>query len=284
MVRRLDDGDFRAYRKILEPDDFALSDGEPDPPPTDLISEDVWDGIMTLPDDVAIRTTSFQGDRVSLLHELWAGWIDVLPVGGVLSEASLDVSDDFAASTFNLVHGYYKQAIATLRSALETMVFASSCELTGSMNVWLDWKQGSELKLNDANKNLSALPSIAKYDAKVRSSIGIGMFINPTNQNEMNWIRNLYKRLCGFSHASGDKTNFDLWKSNGPVYSASGMKLSYCFYLETYVVVLILARLTRSNVAMPKEAEVLFHGESLPQYLGEPFAAICSRYYTALFA
>lgn len=284
MVCRLEDGDFRAHRKVLEPDDFALSDGKSDQPPTDLISADAWDGIMTLPDDVAIRTTNHEGSRVSLLHELWEGWISVLPEGGVLSEAALDVSDDLAASTFNIVHGYYKQAIATLRSALETMMLASSCELSGSMDVWLDWKLGSELKFNDANRNLAVLPKIAKYDADVRSRAGVGMFINPTNQNEKNWVRNLYKRLCGFSHASGDKANFDLWKSNGPVYSASGMKLSYCFYLETYTAMLLLARLTRDNFPLPPAAKVLFHDESLPQFIVDPFTVVCSDYHATLFA
>lgn len=75
MVRQLDSDDFRARRKVLESDDFASTDGEPDPPPSDLISEEAWDGIMTLPDDVAIRTTSHLGEWVALLYHLWGdGW------------------------------------------------------------------------------------------------------------------------------------------------------------------------------------------------------------------
>lgn len=71
MVRLLDSDDFRARREVLESDDFASADGEPDPPPSALISEETWDGIMTLPDDVAIRTTSHLGEWVELLHDLW---------------------------------------------------------------------------------------------------------------------------------------------------------------------------------------------------------------------
>jgi hypothetical protein len=119
MTRPLDLEDFRAIRKVLEPTDFALGSEDPDPPPTDLIPIAVWDGIMTLPGDVAIRTTSYQGDRIALLYELWSDWIRVMPHRGFLSVCMLDAADDFAAALFNLLHGFYKQAIAALRNALD---------------------------------------------------------------------------------------------------------------------------------------------------------------------
>ena len=53
MTRYLPTNDFRAVRKVLEADDFALSEG-PELPPSDLIKAKMWSGIMTLPDDVAI--------------------------------------------------------------------------------------------------------------------------------------------------------------------------------------------------------------------------------------
>jgi hypothetical protein len=49
MVSKLNSEDFRSSRMILDPDDFALGDEEPDPPPSDLIAREVWEGIMTLP-------------------------------------------------------------------------------------------------------------------------------------------------------------------------------------------------------------------------------------------
>ena len=58
MVRKLNATDFRARRMVLEPDDFALTDSEPEPAPTDLVDPTVWHGIMDIADDVAIRTTS----------------------------------------------------------------------------------------------------------------------------------------------------------------------------------------------------------------------------------
>jgi hypothetical protein len=33
MARNMDLDDFRAIRRVLEPDDFAVTDGKPDSPP-----------------------------------------------------------------------------------------------------------------------------------------------------------------------------------------------------------------------------------------------------------
>jgi hypothetical protein len=75
MVRKLPATDFRARRMVLEPNDFGQTDGKPDTGPTDLVDLAVWHSIMDIADDVAIRTTSHQGSRIGLLHELWArGW------------------------------------------------------------------------------------------------------------------------------------------------------------------------------------------------------------------
>ncbi|MCA3774050.1 MAG: hypothetical protein IN818_03430, partial [Cutibacterium sp.] len=145
MVRLLAFDDFRAHRKVLDSDDFALTDGEPDPPPRDLVSQEVWDGIMTLPDDVVIRTTSHLGEWVELLYDLWGGWINSLPRRSIVTQAMLDCADDFSAALFNLVHGYYKQAIAALRNALETMVLACECTLSGTVETWHEWQDGKEI-------------------------------------------------------------------------------------------------------------------------------------------
>jgi hypothetical protein len=58
MVHRLPLTDFRARRSVLDPDDFAGGDDLPDPPPSDLIDPDTWQGIVGLPDDVSVRTSN----------------------------------------------------------------------------------------------------------------------------------------------------------------------------------------------------------------------------------
>jgi hypothetical protein len=111
--------DFRARRYVLEPDDFALSDDGLESPPSDLIPEHDWRGIMDLPGDVAIRTTSHQGRRIASLHKLIGAWTEAFPPSpGIISHGMLDTFDAFQAFLFNMVHGFYKEAIAGLRNAL----------------------------------------------------------------------------------------------------------------------------------------------------------------------
>jgi len=40
--------DFRAIRVVLEPNDFALAP-DTEPPPSDLIDEETWHGIVDVP-------------------------------------------------------------------------------------------------------------------------------------------------------------------------------------------------------------------------------------------
>jgi hypothetical protein len=67
--------DFRAVRIVLEPDDFALTNGEPDIP-DDLVDRETWNGIMVLPDDVAIRTSNHKGGWLKELYHQQALWTE----------------------------------------------------------------------------------------------------------------------------------------------------------------------------------------------------------------
>ena len=68
--------DFRAIRKVLEPHEFAL--GGDDVPPTNLIDQETWHGIMNLPDDVAISISDHHGTRLKLLYSLWGDWVEAI--------------------------------------------------------------------------------------------------------------------------------------------------------------------------------------------------------------
>lgn len=283
MVRHLDASDFRAHRKVLDPDDFALTDGEPDPPPSDLVSEEVWDGIMTLPDDVAIRTTSHLGEWVELLHELWEGWIDSLPRRSnprrsIIADAMLDCADDFSAALFNLVHGYYKQAISALRNSLETTVVACESSLSGSVDRWHAWQRGKETGFSKVLTTLSNNARFIEVEAKVRSLTGGGLFPDSTNKDGIAWARNLYQRLSNFSHARGDSTNGVLWESTGPVYSEKGMMAACYLYLETYVLLVLLVKGTLNRFRVPRASLHLFSLDNLLVFCPEPFPRICEKY------
>lgn len=283
MVRPLDPSDFRAHRKILEPDDFALCDGETDPSPTDLISEVAWDGIMTLPDDVAVRTTSYQGERIELLYDLWAGWIESMPRRSIVADAMLDSADDLSAAVFNLVHGFYNQAISSLRSALETTALACECSLTQSPKRWEAWQSGSEVRYADICKALAVQDRFLALETNSRAATGGSIFPDQNGHGNA-WGRNLYHRLSKFSHARGDSTNGQLWKSNGPIYSEDGMRVSYHLYVETYALLIILLTVANESFRIPDAAKILFKPDSILIFCPEPFADVCATYSIKVFA
>src|SRR5262249_53140119 len=123
MSHALPWGDFRARRSVLDPDDFALSDEEPDRPPSDPIDETVWDSIVGLPDDVSIRTSEHHGTALKVQQGLLAAWISALtfevfgekPMDPA-AHAVLDVGDELQAATYEILTGYYHQAANSLRS------------------------------------------------------------------------------------------------------------------------------------------------------------------------
>lgn len=283
MTRKLDLKDFRAVRRVLEPDDFAVSDGGPEPAPTDLISEDAWHGIMLLPDDVAIRTTSHQGSRIALLYALWSNWIEMLPTKGILLDGMLDGGDDLAAALFDLTHGYYKQAVASLRNFLEVMVFACDCHISNNERKWLAWRNGKELRFTDIAKKLGKRIDIKTKEERAFSETGTCIFPSTTKERKnKDWLGNLYGRFCKFAHASGDGGNGHLWASNGPVYSAEGMRISYLGYLEAFALASLITKLAWPELTLGSECPVLFEPVSIAQYAHKPFNELCRNYAAVL--
>lgn len=282
MVSKLDPNDFRAHRTILDPSDFALGSDVPDPPPTDLIREGAWNGIMTLPGDVAIRTSSYQGSRVELLYDLWSGWIEAFPPQGILADAMLDSADDFAAALCNLVHGFYKQSISSLRNALETMVFACGCELSADFSCWGDWQKGEELRFATVFEKFRNRSELCILEDKARQQTGASIIpFNPNDKGKA-WARNLYQRLGKFSHARGDSTNGYLWESNGPVYSADGMRLAYLSHLETYALLFLIARIVNDKLEVPAVFHTLYESDNIKKYLDPSFHNLCLFYSSVL--
>jgi hypothetical protein len=285
MVRKLLAADFRARRMVLEPNDFALTDGEPDPVPTDLVDRTVWHGIMDIADDVAIRTTSHQGGRIRLLYELWGAWLEVMPTECIVACAMLDCADDFTASIFSLLHGFYGQAVGTLRSALETMVFACLCQLTDDQQGWWAWEAGKEeINFSQTRHKLRQTSAVQALEGQAGAATGRMIFADKNRPDPGGWATSLHSHLSKFVHARGNLSNARIWRSNGPVYSAKGMRIGYHSYLETFVLLLLLAKLAHPSLAMPREADILFAYDSRRRYLRRLDMKLCGFIKRAVFS
>ena len=104
---------------MLESHDFAISEGE-DVDPTDLVEKDVWDGIMHLPEDVSIRISDHNGVRLELLQSLWGDWVTAVGDPDMEDEifnCMADAAGCFQCANFNFLHGYYRGALAELRTS-----------------------------------------------------------------------------------------------------------------------------------------------------------------------
>jgi hypothetical protein len=173
--------DFRAVRIILEPVDFAIGSGE-DSPPSDLIDEDTWRSIMTLPDDVSIRTSSHQGGLLKTLGDLCVTWIEA--VGSEqdqLYHTMLVAAEEFQASTFNSLNGYYRQAIGCLRNALEQIAIGTYCQVCVKVPEFERWRAGqAEISFGQACDGLAAAASVQPLNAYTRTKLNDTIFNQKT--------------------------------------------------------------------------------------------------------
>ena len=173
MSKPLPLDDFRAVRMVLEPDDFALSSGD-EHPPFDLIDKETWQGITILPDDVSIYTSNHHGSLLRILYNLWGAWIEAVgEEQDYLYDAILDAADEFQATTFNALNGYYRQAIGCLRNALEQVIIGTYCQVCKKETDFTQWRTGQiELSFGRACDGLDGASSVQPLNAHIQATLG----------------------------------------------------------------------------------------------------------------
>ena len=253
MTKKLSQSDFRAVRVVLEPDDFALGSDEPDPPPSDLISEKTWHGMMDLPDDVAIRTSDHNGKLIGEVYWLWGRWIEAVgEVEDALFVPMLDATDDMQASFFDALHGYYRTAFSALRNVIELMTIGTCGALTKTP-LYAEWQKGTtEFKFGMACDLLSRDASLAAFNEGLRSKGHESLWDARRGGSQGGYSRRLYRNMCDFAHSRRGFTDGDLRSSNGPIYVSKVFRDWYYSFLGTTslcAVPLFLARPTGDHAA-----------------------------------
>jgi len=137
--------DFRARRNYLPDEAFALVSGTYEGA-TDLIPEDQWHELMSFPTDVLLRTSDQCGTPLAQLNRLWGRWVKTLPlkveIAPFMFNAGWDAADDFNAATFTTAHGYYRQGMANLRSAADSLTIAASFAVRRTESGLQKWLSG----------------------------------------------------------------------------------------------------------------------------------------------
>jgi len=194
----------------------------------------------------------------------------------------LEAGDDFEAALFNLLHGFYKQAIAALRSALEIVTLGCTCEIAVDTATWTAWENGGEIRFKELCDKVQRVPVVRAFEDEARRKTGTSLFAGDNGSGRNAWVRNLYRRLSSYSHTRGTTTNAYLWQSNGPIYGAESMQLSYKSFLETYAVLVLLGRIARPKLRMPAGARIIYKRDSFGQYPKPSFRALCEHYVSTL--
>jgi len=143
MPKQLLSTDFRAKRIVLTRKDFVYAP-KPAARPTDPIDKPTWKSIVTLPDDVAIRTSNHHGTTLKQLNDLCSCWIESLGNRReILFPTMLDANDDFQSATYSALTGFYGLSITALRSALELVTIGTWAQICGKRQEFRKWRKGT---------------------------------------------------------------------------------------------------------------------------------------------
>jgi len=269
MNQRAEACDFRATRRKLPPDAFALGPEEPDPAPQDPVEEQVWNSIVSLPDDVSIRTSDSHGFQLKTMHELWGSWIEsVGEEQDSMYYVMSDVGDEYQACVFNVLCGFYRVAASCLRSALELTCHGTYFQLrsaSGDAEEVLKWKQrgkGSK-SFKDLRKyfrDQCREPQVRRLeDHLCAQQYGSGppwsVFGRKPPQRASSWAERLYGELSNFAHSRPNHSSAATWEgSNGPIYVQESFGTVYTLYLETMALCYVLVKLARPSFQLPRAA------------------------------
>lgn len=270
MTKHMPLDDFRAVRTVLEEDDYALSSGTPEPPPSDLIPQDTWLHLTVLPDEVAVRTSNRHGTLIDILNQLGGTWSVCVgdsehpdPVG----LAMIELINEPDAALYNMLVGYYRQAIDSLRIILDSVSIGAYCQLTAQGNLLQNWLDGNEeLKFNEIAPGLHGALETKQLNDHLYRTVHFG-FIDQANRGQAypgGWLRQLYQKLSRYSHGRPLYNNTSLWESNGPIYVGRAVAIVTGLFIETFVASYIIVKLCRQDFELPAEAREVFEADVLP--------------------
>jgi hypothetical protein len=233
----------------LSPEAFA-DPGDGDHTPTDLIDRQVWMDLMDLPTDVLLQTTDHFGSTFLAMRSIAHMWISAIVPNRIdqplVFDAYLDAYDEFEAAPFIAAHGWYRQATAGLRNALEVMAHAARFAIRGERSAYAAWRDGSAdpPKFQNSVELIGGQPSVAALEATLPAGALFG-------RNPDGVLRALYQELCRFAHGHPGHTNADIWKRNGPVFVPEAFTQLWRDFRDTFLACSILLKLAHPALERP---------------------------------
>jgi hypothetical protein len=242
---------------VLTRSDFAITP-KAATRPTDKVDKATWSGIVTLPDDVAIRTSNNHGSTLRQMYDLWGAWIESIgEIQDSLYPAMLGAGDDFQSATYAALTGFYRLSVSALRSALETTAIATWAQVTRNGAEYRAWRKGkSSLSFGKACDGLiSPTKKLGKY---LRAKVNDNLFDQRTPATEGGFARRIHDGLSNFAHSRPGYTEWDFRRSNGPIYVGSVFKHVSWIQSETLGLCFVLFLIARPGATLPRDAVELF--------------------------
>lgn len=264
MSRYLPITDFRARRKVLVRRDFGLAENR-QPPPSDPIEEKVWRSIVTLPDDVAIRTSNHHGKTLAQLNELNSAWTFstlLPPYRESMSPVMLDANDEIQAALYNCLTGYYRFSVGGMRNVLELVAIGCWAEVCGKKKEFRDWRKGKvQLGLGTACDGLIA--GAVSLESHLKSTVNDSLFAhkNSTTRGiamQGGYVRRIFSGLSEFAHSRPNYNDSHFRESNGPIYVKSAFDHVAWIHFETIATAYVLALIARPKMRISPVFRKLF--------------------------
>ncbi|HEY4354686.1 MAG TPA: hypothetical protein VGN16_02985 [Acidobacteriaceae bacterium] len=264
MPKSLPKSDFRSRRRILLKSDFAFAEG-PEPAPSDKIDVGVWQSVVTLPDDVSVRTSNHQGKKLKQLEELNTAWLYAMrmpPYRERMSQVMLDVHDEMSASLYNCLVGYYRFSAGGMRNVLELSTIGCWAQVCGTKQEFRDWQKGKiELSLGKACDGL--ISGASSLEAHLKATVNDTLFAQKNSKTtgltaQGGYVRRIFSGISNFAHSRPKHTNADTWESNGPIYVESAFNHIASIHFETIAIAYVLVLLARPKMRISPVMRKLF--------------------------
>lgn len=255
-MKPLPASDFRAKRLMLEESDFAMPAGKY-PGPTNLIQKAAWNSIVSLPDDVSIRTSDQYGPQLEQMWEYWGIWgrvvlavqeLSIDPKESPAAFAACNATDELQAGTYCALVGYYRVAFSCLRNVLEQITIGTRLALSADAKSLADWRNGDErIGFGWAADTITKSPEVRALEKHLKATVADSLFA----QAPKGVARRLFAQLSKYTHGAAGFTDVDFRKSNGPIFVHEAF-LAWCIAaLKTYAVALHELRLAHTLKALP---------------------------------
>jgi hypothetical protein len=252
-VRAISVGAYREQRAYLADRVFLAIPGG-GTPPDDVLGQEEWEGFMDLPTDVLLRTTDYMGRMVDDMSTQAHAWLCTLPADPAkaqfMFDAHLDTHDELKAAPFIAAHGWYRQATAGLRNALEVMTHAARYAVRNDAAGYAAWRAGSAdpPRFGNSTDQIGQTTQIGTIEDHLGGAALFGVRPNGV-------MRDLYADVCRYAHSQPGHTNADIWQSNGPVFIGRAFTQFWLDFCDVLLACYVLLKVGYPPLELPSAVD-----------------------------